>query len=325
MIGLLPLYLLSFLLSFGICTPVCKRLIPFLRSKAAQPIYESGPAWHSVKFGTPTLGGLSFIISIMIATVISVTILFHADMTDTAFSVISIVGFAFANALVGLTDDITKLARKQNAGLSPLQKLGLQLVLAVAFLFVRAEFFGDDTVISISEFSVDLGIIYYPAAVVFLLGIINCANLTDGVDGLASGVAFSIGISLFLICAARYEDAALVAVMLAGGTLGFLIFNINPARIFMGDTGSLFLGAVAASVVFCFDNPFLSLLFGGVYVIEGCSVILQVISYKTRKKRILLMAPLHHHLEKKGFSETKICMLAIIFTLFLAVPAYMLI
>jgi len=153
--------------------------------------------------------------------------------------------------------------------------------------------------------------------VIILLGIVNCANLTDGVDGLASSIAFTIGTVLFLTLSDMAEISVISAAM-TGATLGFLFFNVNPAKIFMGDTGSLFLGALVASLSFSLGNPLIAILLGGVYVIEGVSVILQVVFFKLTGKRIFKMAPIHHHLEKCGLSENRICILAVIATLMLS-------
>lgn len=325
MFNYVPIYLLAFAISFGVCVPVCKRLIPTLKKKAAQPIYEGGPFWHSAKSGTPTLGGASFVISVLLAALLSCSILFMTGSTKVALSVISVVGFGLLCSLVGLIDDLTKLKRKHNAGLTPMQKLVLQTVFSAAFLFVRHGVLCYPTDVIILDKSIDLGLLYYPAAIFVLLGIVNCANLTDGIDGLAASVSLAIGVCLFLISAYSYQDSAIISAMLCGGALGFLVFNVNPAKIFMGDTGSLFLGAQAAGVVFCLGNPFLSILFGGVYVIEGFSVVLQVLSYKTRRKRIFIMSPIHHHLEKIGWNESKICLVAVIVTLVLSIPAFLLI
>ena len=325
MINYIPLYILSAVLSFGLCIIINKVIIPPLKRKAAQPIYMGGPAWHGTKSGTPTLGGISFICAVLVSVGSSSLLLFAIVEKDTAISVILIVSFALLNSLIGLIDDLTKLTHKRNKGLSPLQKLFLQLLCAILFLTVRSLIFGYNTEIAVSGFTLDLGIFYYPASVFFLLGIINCANLTDGIDGLATSVSGVMCICLFIISAFSFPDVGLVSCTVAASALGFLFFNVNPAKIFMGDTGSLFLGAIAASVVFSIGNPFLSAIFGGVYVIEGLSVIVQVISYKTRKKRVFLMSPLHHHFEKLGWNESKICLCAAVLTAGLSAVAYLLI
>ncbi len=317
-----PLYLLVFFLTLFITALTERILIPALSEKAAQPIYEGGPEWHLKKSGTPTMGGVAFIIGAGISLVFSSIFLYHAEKYEEAISIALTLLFSIANALVGLIDDLTKLKRRQNAGLSPLQKLTFQFVIALFFLMARNFILSGGTTLSFSFGKIDLGALYYPLAVITILGTINCANLTDGIDGLATGVAFSIGITLFYISAALFSDVAVVASAILGASIGFLIFNIHPAKIFMGDTGSLFFGALATSSVFALENPILILFIGGVYLIEGLSVIIQVVCYKLTGKRIFKMAPLHHHLEKCGMSETKICMLAIIMTFILSIPAF---
>ena len=163
--------------------------------------------------------------------------------------------------------------------------------------------------------------IYYFLSIIILVGITNCANLTDGIDGLATSVAFAIGLSVFYISYSRSDAASFISASLIGATVAFLIFNIHPAKVFMGDTGSLFLGALVASLAFELKNPFIAITTGAVYVIEGVSVILQVIYYKATKKRLFKMAPIHHHLEKCGWDENKICLVAIALTLLFSVPS----
>ena len=164
--------------------------------------------------------------------------------------------------------------------------------------------------------------LYYLLSAILLVGIINFANLTDGIDGLASSVAFAIGVSLLFISAALNPEVALSGAMIIGATLGFLIFNIHPAKIFMGDTGSLFLGAMIASSGFMLNSPLTVIPISIVYVIEGASVILQVLSYKLFKKRIFKMSPIHHHLEKCGWTENRICIVGILITFLFSISAY---
>ncbi len=293
-------------------------LVPFLTRRAKQPIYEGGPSWHISKTGTPTMGGLAFLISIVI-TLCFAALFFASKMLSAGTSILITVLFAFGNSLIGIFDDLMKLRKKENAGLTPMQKLILQLMLAILFLMARHYFFQDSTTINFSFGSIDLGVLYYPFAIVLLLGIVNCANLTDGVDGLASFTSLTVGFA-FLIMASIFSltDISVISCTLIGGALGFLCFNIHPAKIFMGDTGSLFLGAIAVGLAFSSGNPASVILICGVYVIEGVSVILQVICYKLTKKRLFKMAPLHHHLEKCGFSENKICAMAVMGTVILS-------
>lgn len=301
-----------------------KILIPYLRRRAKQPIYEGGPSWHMSKSGTPTMGGIAFLISSLI-TLAAISYYFIGVKRDliTGTAIIIPMLYAAANALVGIADDLTKLRKKENAGLSPAEKLILQFLIAIIFLLVRAHLFDDNGVIYLSFTEIDLGIFYYPLSIILLLGIINCANLTDGVDGLASSTSLTIGL-VFLIYATvkAIGEAAILSAVLIGLSAGFLIFNRHPAKIFMGDTGSLFLGAFIIAIGYCTKNPFSVILIGGVYVIEGVSVILQVICYKLTKKRIFKMAPIHHHLEKCGLSENKICIIAVATTLFLSIISF---
>ena len=189
-------------------------------------------------------------------------------------------------------------------------------------IFSRAFLLGDNTKISFTFGDVELGLWYYPLTVILLLGIVNCANLTDGIDGLASSVAFSIGVSLFYVSFALNEETAIISSALIGAAIGFLIFNLHPAKIFMGDTGSLFFGALIASCALTLNNPILITFICGVYVLEGISDVLQVSYFKLTHKRIFKMAPLHHHLEKCGWSENKICIAAILATFVFSIPAY---
>ena len=317
------LYFFVFILSLFLTTVIEANLIPRLKRRASQPIYEGGPSWHMSKSGTPTMGGLAFIIAIGVATLAVSLLYFFSDESEAAISILLIFGYSCINAIIGLVDDLTKLKRKENAGLTPMQKLLFQLLAAVAFLFVRYMLFGDRTELCFGNFKAELGFLYYPFSVIVLLGTVNCANLTDGLDGLAGSVALTAGCSLFFISSLGSNDVAAVSVALVGGMLGFLIFNINPAKIFMGDVGSLFLGGIIASSAYALGSPLLILFVGIVYFIEGLSVILQVLYFKITKKRLFKMAPFHHHLEKCGFSETKICMIAIIVTLLFSTPAYL--
>ena len=316
-----PLYILAFFTSLTLTFLFEKRLIPILKRYAKQPIYEDGPKWHKAKDGTPTMGGLAFLIAISVA--ILACALFIVNDADVIFSLLSCQIFAILNAAVGILDDLKKLKHQKNKGLSASGKLVLQLFLATLFLLARTVFLGDTPTAAFSFGNIYLGYAYYPIALFILLGIINCANLTDGIDGLASSVAFSVGVSLLYISASLNPEVALVSSALIGGTIGFLIFNLHPAKIFMGDTGSLYLGALIAATSISLDNPFLIVFICGVYVLEGCSVILQVFWFKAFKKRIFKMSPFHHHLEQCGWSENRICIVAIIATFVFSIPAYM--
>ena len=318
----IPLYVFAFLFTLTLTVFLGKLIIPILKESAKQPIYTEGPSWHVSKSGTPTMGGLAFVTTIGVSLFFSSLFLFGMGEREFAISLLISMSFALLNALVGIFDDLKKLKRKKNQGLTPRQKLLIQTAIAVLFLLARRLFLHDGTVLRFSFGEVDIGPLYYPLAIIMLLGIVNCSNLTDGIDGLATGVAFSVGVVLFYLSASLFTDVAIIASVVMGGAIGFLIFNIHPAKIFMGDTGSLFFGALIISAFFSIENPLLAVIICAVYVIEGISVILQVVFYKATGKRIFKMAPLHHHLEKSGFSENKICMIAMIFTFLASVPAF---
>ena len=316
------LYILAFLSTMSLTVIIEKRLIPKLSSIAQQPIYVDGPKWHIKKSGTPTMGGLAFLLAALVSVVFSAAISAKLISTEAAISIILTFLYAAANSLIGIIDDYEKLRKKENAGLSPREKLVLQLVCSVLFLIGRRFLLSDNTEITFSFGSFDLGVFYYPLAIFIMLGIVNSANLTDGIDGLSSSVAFGVGVSFFYISAALSPETSVISAIIIGATVGFLIFNLHPAKIFMGDTGSLFLGAIVTACAFNLRNPLLLIFIAGVYVIEGFSVVLQVSYFKLTHKRIFKMAPLHHHLEKSGWSENKICIVAILLTLILSIPAY---
>ncbi|MBR7117343.1 MAG: phospho-N-acetylmuramoyl-pentapeptide-transferase [Clostridia bacterium] len=317
-------FVFIFALSLGVTALVERTIIPILKERAEQPIYTDGPKWHASKSGTPTLGGLAFIIALLSVVPLGAVWLADTLSSDAAVSLVLTASYALLNSLIGIIDDLTKLKKKKNGGLTPFQKLAMQSVLAILLLYLRATLLGDEPTLAFSFGTVNIGIWYYPLSFLMLLGVTNCANLTDGVDGLASSVAFAIGTVLFFISSKSIGEISVISALLIGISVGFLIFNIHPAKIFMGDTGSLLLGALVGGTGLMLGNPILILLIGGVYAIEGASVILQVISYKLTGKRIFKMAPLHHHLEQSGFSENKICMLAIIATIILGIPTFLL-
>ena len=312
------LYAIAFLFTLTLTVFTAKLIIPYLRGRAEQPIYTEGPSWHVSKSGTPTMGGLSFVIAISITLLLCSLYEWLSKNADGALSLLISTVYAISNALVGVIDDATKLKRKKNGGLSAKAKLIAQFSLSALFLIARSYILGEGTSLFTVFGEIDIGAFYYVISLVILVGITNCANLTDGIDGLASSVAFAIGISTFLISYGAYSGASFIAVSLAAGALGFIVFNLHPAAVFMGDTGSLFLGALVASLAFELGNPFIAVVSGGVYVIEGVSVILQVVYYKATKERLFKMAPIHHHLEKCGWDESKICIVATVLTLILS-------
>lgn len=311
--------ILILILSLGITLAIEWQMIPFLKKRAAQPIYEGGPNWHMKKSGTPTMGGIGFLIAISISLLVACLSLWE-NKTAVASILITTI-FALLNSVIGIVDDLTKLRRRENAGLKPYEKIIFQLIVAVLFLMARKFFLGDETILEFSFVKIELGLLYYPLAIIIILGTINCANLTDGIDGLASSVALTIGV-MFSFLGGRDAGIIPTCAALSGGCIGFLFFNRHPAKIFMGDTGSLFLGSIACALAFASGNPTIILFLGAVYVIEGLSVILQVAYFKLTKKRLFKMAPLHHHLEKCGLSENQICLIAVSVTILTSILAF---
>jgi phospho-N-acetylmuramoyl-pentapeptide-transferase len=317
-----PLYALAFFLTLTLTAVIAKKIIIPLSRYAKQPIYAEGPSWHMKKAGTPTMGGISFLISGSLAMLAASLYLRIKGEHYFSSSLLITSLYALLNGIVGFIDDYTKLKRKENAGLSPKQKLLLQTMLAIGLIIVRKYILGEANSIYFSFGRFDLGFIYYPLSILALLGGVNCANLTDGIDGLAAGVAFAIGLVLFYISYSVSTDVAFAASVLIGASFGFLMFNIHPAKIFMGDTGSLFLGAFISACTVALGNFLLIAVIGIVYLIEGISVILQVICFKLTGKRIFKMAPIHHHLEKCGWSENKIVLSAVFLTLLISLPVF---
>lgn len=286
-------------------------IIPILKShKAGVRILEIGPRWHKSKEGTPIMGGICFILAILIS-VLAVT-LFAAGRGEVkgllpmALTLVLAVG----NGLIGFVDDFCKLVKKQNEGLRAWQKMVLQILIAALYLVAMVRFCGLTTALYIPYFDIEfeLGIFYYVLALIVITGFVNSVNLTDGVDGLASGVTLVVGL-FFAVAAYLTLDRSLIlsAACIVGGTLGFLMYNFHPARVFMGDTGSLFLGGIVVGAAFQLNNPLILLVIGFIYLCEAASVILQVGYFKlTHGKRLFKMAPIHHHFEKCGWGENRI-------------------
>ncbi|MGM9943752.1 MAG: phospho-N-acetylmuramoyl-pentapeptide-transferase [Lysinibacillus sp.] len=278
--------------------------IPMLRRlKFGQSIREEGPQSHMKKAGTPTMGGIIFLLSI-IATTVTCGLLLDVFTTHTVVLLLVFIGFG----IIGFLDDGIKVIFKRNLGLTSLQKLIGQIVIAIAaFLLLRLGTFDTAIAIPFTEWELDLGMFYIAFLIFWLVGFSNAVNLTDGLDGLVAGTA-SIAFAAFGVLALFNEqaDIALFAFAVTGALLGFLIFNANPAKVFMGDTGSLALGGALAMISVLVNQELLLLLIGLVFVIETLSVILQVGSFKLRKKRIFKMSPIHHHFELSGWSEWKV-------------------
>ena len=300
-------------IAFAVSAVTGKFLIPFLRRiKFGQTIKEIGPTWHKKKQGTPNMGGFLFIFG-TVAGIAAGFILLAADGAA-SLSVVNNaklfggLGLALACGFIGFLDDYIKDVKKQNLGLRAKQKLAMQLLAAAAYL-ATIYLAGDTSTTVIFPFfgQIDFGLFYYPLMVLVILFVSNAVNLTDGIDGLAGSVTFIVCLAVLAMAGLLQLDGmGLYAGALAGGLLGFLIYNFYPAKVFMGDTGSMFLGGSVLALGFGINLPVLIAAFGIIYVIEALSVVLQVISFQTTGKRIFKMSPIHHHFEMCGWSEKKI-------------------
>ena len=302
-------FLLAPVVSFLVTAVVGKFLIPMLqRLKAGQSIKEIGPTWHMSKQGTPTMGGIMFIAGIAVA----ILLCGWRNMLGGDFTHLYIFVFALVFGLIGYIDDYQKVVHHRNTGLTASQKFVLQLAAAVAFLcLMRYEgMLSPNLYVPFFQSYIILPWIVYLILCAFIIvGTVNAVNITDGVDGLASSVTLPAAV-FFAVTAMGWEQCRGVAVFagaLAGGLAGFLLYNHHPAKVFMGDTGSLFLGGAVAAMAFACDMPLILLLVGIVYICETMSDIIQIGYFKlTHGKRIFKMAPLHHHFEMCGWKETKV-------------------
>ncbi len=279
--------------------------IPFLRRlKFGQSIREEGPKSHQKKSGTPTMGGVMILFSIIITTLVMIGK--YADHTPVTAFLLLFVTFGFG--LLGFLDDFIKVVLKRNLGLTSRQKLLGQIIISVIFYLIYKHT-GQSTEIKFpfGDFSIDLGWGYVLLIIFWLVGFSNAVNLTDGLDGLVSGTA-AIAFGAFAVLAWNQNqfEIAVFSVAVVGAVLGFLVFNAHPAKVFMGDTGSLALGGAIAAIAILTKLEILLIIIGGVFVIETLSVILQVASFKTTGKRIFRMSPLHHHYELVGWSEWRV-------------------
>ena len=307
------------LLSMAVTTGLGFVLIPFLKKlHYGQTIKEIGPTWHKDKEGTPTMGGLMFIAGILLGVGAGFYMLmsgqpelFSAEYAG--INMVLVIGLfaAFGFGAIGFLDDYIKVVQKRNLGLTAGYKIVMQVLVTAAFLaslylngtlstMLRLPFFG----------YVDFGILYYPLAFLLIIGMVNGVNLTDGLDGLNASVTFvvSLGFMVFASLLGFY-NVGIFSAAVAGGCAGFLAWNFYPAKVFMGDTGSMFLGGAVVAMAYGIGHPEVLLIAGFVYVMEAASVVIQVIYFKlTGGKRIFKMSPIHHHFEMSGWSEVKIDM-----------------
>lgn len=306
--------------SFAVTAIIGKYLIPFLhRLKYGQTILEEGPKWHKGKQGTPTMGGIMFIIGIVIATTAGVLLyaIGHGGLDSVSRFVFIGLLYALLNGAIGFVDDYVKVVKKRNLGLTAKQKLIFQFLAAAIYLFLMYLCKDNTSIIVPFVGYVDLGFFYYIIMALVLVGIVNSVNLTDGIDGLDGSITFFACLFMMLIAnvLGNHEANVIYAAASAGGCLGFLIWNFHPAKCFMGDTGSLFLGGIVCTIAFAMDMHLMLLLIALTYLLEELSVILQVSYFKlTHGKRLFKMSPIHHHFEMCGWSETKIVCVFSIFT-----------
>ena len=320
-------YLASAAAVFIMTALFSKLIIPKLKSlKMGQKILDIGPRWHKNKEGTPTMGGLTFIAASVIVFAAD-CIIFGVRGSDIDIPKMTVcMAFALVNGLIGFIDDFAKFFKKQNQGLKAWQKFFLQLVAAGGFLIVMTSlgYITDAVYLPYFDITIKLGPAYYILMLVLITGIINSVNLTDGIDGLASSVTFVVA-GFFSVAAFSVMNLseALMSALVVGSTLGFLVYNFHPAKIFMGDTGSLFLGGMVVSLAFMINDPLILIPVGVIYICESLSDIIQVLYFKVSGgKRFFKMAPIHHHFEKCGWSENTIVLVFSLVTLAFCVLGY---
>ena len=292
----------SVLVSFFLTVIIAKYSIPYLRKfKLGQNIRDDGPQSHLSKAGTPTMGGVFFVVAIILTTFCL------GNFSREVFSVlIGMLGFTF----IGFLDDFFKLVMKRSLGLTEIQKLIIQFVISIVVIIFIELVVGTDLTYQLVPFvknPVHFGWIIYPIVIFVMIGTANATNLTDGLDGLSSSVSIPVFLGLAVISSSRYPSVGVFSLVFMASLMGFVLFNSYPSRVFMGDTGSMALGGAIATICILNGMIFYLPIIGGIYVIEALSVIIQVVSYKTRnKKRVFLMSPIHHHYELKGYKEPQI-------------------
>lgn len=296
---------------FALTVAAERILIPILRShKLGQKILDIGPRWHKSKEGTPIMGGLGFILAALVVMAVFFTVRGVQGRGAEYIPLALTLALAVGNGAIGFVDDYCKLIKKQNEGLTWKQKLFLQLALSSAYVAVMSYTGNLSQSINLpfTDKTLYLGWGVYPLSVLILAGVTNGGNITDGVDGLASSVTFVIGGFLAVWAfAMRDEQVGMVGALLVGATLGFLIYNFHPAKVFMGDTGSLFFGSLVIGTAFMMQEPIVGLIVAAVFILEMLSSLLQVVYFRlTHGKRLFKMAPIHHHFEQCGWSENRI-------------------
>ena len=309
------------LLSFALTGVIGHFLLPVLRAlKAGQSIREAGPTWHNSKAGTPMMGGLMFIFSAVICVLLSIP-----AVTDASLYFVLVLSLSFG--LIGFLDDFFKAKFKRNLGLTSIQKALLQMAVSAVFLYALYKHGAMTSQLYVPFFNVSFHVhpmVYILFSMFVMVGCVNAVNLTDGVDGLCATVTIPVMI-FFTVAAVALKrfSLAIFPAALAGGLGCYLFFNWHPAKVFMGDTGSLFLGGAVCAIAYALDMPLVLVLVGFIYVVETLSVILQVGCFKlTHGKRLFKMAPIHHHFEMCGWKEEKIVLTFAGITVLMCVIAY---
>ena len=306
------------LIAFGVSAVLCPVLIPFLKKlKFGQQVRDDGPQAHLKKAGTPTMGGLAFLASVIVTSLIFVGK--YPRIVPVLFLT---VGFG----IVGFLDDYIKIVMKRSEGLNPVQKLLGQLVITGIFCVYMIKYSGLGTVIHIPFLGIDwdMGWLYVPMLFLTVLGTDNGVNFTDGLDGLCTSVTILVATFFTVVAMGEESGIAPVTAAVVGALLGFLLFNVYPAKVFMGDTGSLALGGFVSATALMLQQPLLILLVGFIYLAEVISVMIQVTYFKkTHGKRFFRMAPIHHHFELGGWSETRVVAVFSIVTTILCLIAYL--
>ncbi|WP_437130498.1 phospho-N-acetylmuramoyl-pentapeptide-transferase [Peptostreptococcus russellii] len=289
-------------------------LIPFLHKfKFGQTVRDDGPQSHLKKNGTPTMGGVMMMLAILIATLI------RADLSTEIFmALLCMLGFG----MVGFIDDFVKIKMTRSLGLTAKQKIVLQVILALVISIYKYKAIGSGIqfIVPFSQAGINIGIAYVPVMLVVILGTVNAVNLTDGLDGLASGITAIVStfFMVFALIIANNMGMSQMAAATLGACIGFMWFNVNPAKVFMGDTGSMALGGAVTAFAIFTNSVLIIPIVGGIYFAEALSVIIQVLYFKKTKKRIFKMAPLHHHYEQCGWPETKVVFIFWIVSIVLA-------
>ena len=297
--------IITALISCGITAAVGYLLLPVLRAlKAGQSIREVGPTWHNNKAGTPMMGGLMFIVSAILCLVGNL-------FTTEDYAAFFVLLLALCFGAIGFLDDFYKMKFKRNLGLTSIQKFLLQLAIAAVFLYImyKQGIMSSHLYIPFVDATYEIHpLLYIFIAMFIMVGCDNAVNITDGVDGLCSSVTLPVLVFFTAVAVVKGKwDLALLPASLIGGLIAYLFYNWHPAKVFMGDTGSLFLGGIVCGLAFALDMPLILILVGFVYICETMSVILQVFYFKmTHGKRLFKMAPIHHHFEMSGWKEVKV-------------------